>query len=116
MLFARLRLAARSLRPAVLALELCTEARARKLVEPERAEHLAQDLVRRHVAVLERLDLRRDLRFDEAAQRIADHLVLLTPLDHQAASGAPRRNVISVISAGANRRSGGPQKPVPRET
>src|SRR4030095_8812229 len=26
------------------------------------------------------------------------------------------RTVISVISAGANRRSGGPQKPVPRET
>ena len=66
--------------------------------------------------MLERLDLRRDLRLDEAPQRVADHLVLLAPLDHDAASTVTSAEMISVISAGANRRIGGPQKPVPRLT
>ena len=103
----------------LLARDLLLEARARHLVDAEGREQLAQDVVGRQVAVLELLEVRLDLRFDEAPHRVADHLVLLAPLDHGyssrfAARGA--RSTISVISAGANRRIGGPQNPVPRLT
>ena len=52
-------------------------------VHPEGGEQLAQDVVRRQIAVLELVDVRADLVVDEALHRIADHLVLVTPLEHR---------------------------------
>ena len=66
----------------LLALDLLREARARQLVHAEGGVELAQHVVGRHVAVLERLEIGDDLRGDEAAHRVADHLVLLAPFDH----------------------------------
>src|SRR5207253_6037929 len=44
----------------------------------------AQHGIGRRVAVLELAEVRLDLGLDEAAERLADQLVLLAPLDHAA--------------------------------
>ena len=66
------------------ALDPRAKRRARHVGHAERLEHLAQHLVRRHVAVLELLEVRLDLGLDEAADRVADGEVHLVPLDHGA--------------------------------
>src|SRR5262249_27910145 len=69
-----------------LGLDLLQEALARGLVEAERLHHLLEDRVGRHVAVLEVLEMRHDLRLDEAADHVAGHAVALVSLDHGDAS------------------------------
>jgi hypothetical protein len=53
------------------------------LVDAEGRQHLAQDLVRRQVTVLELFEVRHDLGGDELAHCIADHELLLGPFDHE---------------------------------
>ena len=73
--------AARGLRGS-FALDLALEAVAGHVVHAERGEQLAQDVVRRHVAVLEFLDVRADLVVDEPPDRVDDHAVFFGPLVH----------------------------------
>src|SRR5213592_1488428 len=80
-LLARL-LRRRAARRHLLALDLLLEADAGHLVEAEGLHHLAQDVVGRQVAMLELHEVRLHLRLDEAADHIADELMLLAPLDH----------------------------------
>ena len=71
-------------RPRAFSRSICLlEAVARHGVHAERGEHLAQDVVRRQVAVLELLHVRADLLVDEPLHRVADHLVLVAPLEHR---------------------------------
>ena len=53
-------------------------------VDPELAVHLAKNVVRRGVAVLELVDPRPDLLVDELADGAAHHLLLFGPLEHGA--------------------------------
>ena len=55
---------------------------ARHLVHAERLVQLAQQVVRRQVAVLELLAVRADLVVDELPHRVADHLQLFGPFEH----------------------------------
>ncbi len=52
-------------------------------VEPELAEQLPDDRVRRHLAALQRVDVRSHFLVDEPPHRVADQQVGLGPLDHQ---------------------------------
>ena len=53
------------------------------LVHAERLVELAQEVVRRHVAVLELLAVRADLGVDERAHRVTHHQQLFGPLEHR---------------------------------
>ena len=59
---------------ALLGVDAALEAVAGHRVHAERGEQLAEDVVRRQVAVLELLPLRTDLVVHELADRVADHL------------------------------------------
>jgi hypothetical protein len=76
----------------LLALDLLAEANPRQLVDPEGGHHLPQDLIGGHVAVLEGLDVGLYLDLDETPHGLADHLMLLAPLDHGLAPGRFRRS------------------------
>src|SRR5207302_6722934 len=71
-------------RRGLLACDLALAAGTRHLVDAEGGHHLAQHGIGRRVAVLELAEVRLDLGLDEAAERLADQLVLLAPLDHAA--------------------------------
>ena len=66
----------------LLGLDAPLEALARHRVHAERGEELAQDVVRRQIAVLELVALRDDLGLDELADGVPDHLLLFGPLEH----------------------------------
>src|SRR4029077_17961785 len=68
------------------AFDLPGKALARHLVQAEGTHELAQDVVRRQVAVLEVMPPGLDLLVDEPPRHVANHQVLLAPLDHGAAS------------------------------
>src|SRR5262249_23610679 len=75
------------LRRRLLARDLAREALARHLVHAEGAHELAQDVVRRQVAVLEGLPVWLDLLVNDPPYHVADHQVLLVPLDHGGPQG-----------------------------
>ena len=82
----------RRLRPAgrvPLAFDATLELLARHDVHAERGEQLAQDVVGRQITVLELVALGHDLRLDELADGIADHLMLFGPFEHGATVRAP---------------------------
>jgi hypothetical protein len=54
----------------------------RHRADAERRVQLAQQVVRRHVAVLEVVAVRPDLLVDEVAHRAPDHLELFWPFEH----------------------------------
>jgi len=58
------------------------ERRPGHVAHPEGRVQLADDVVRRGVAELELLAPRADLLLHEVPHRVADHLVLVTPLIH----------------------------------
>src|SRR5690606_34924814 len=75
---------------------------ARHLVHAERLEQVPQQVVRRQVARLQRVQVRPDLRVDPAAHRVPDHQVFVGPLDH--ALRLPCR-VTAPIQADARKRT-----------
>src|SRR5262249_39446037 len=87
----------------LLAIDLREHARLRDLIDAERGEHLAQKVVRRQLAVLERVEVRLDLRLHEAADHRAKCPMLLAPFDHGADSSrlwrAPARRVPGISVA-----------------
>ena len=93
-----------------LAFDLLAETSPRHLVDAERSEHLAQDVVRRHVAVLEVLDVGFDLRLDELPHGVLDHCLLFVPLDHLRAP-PESRNDRAVSARGKPRGSYGTAVP-----
>src|SRR5262249_27320360 len=74
-----------------LAFDALLELLSGERVEPEGAEHLAEDVVRGNIAELELLAMGADLVVDELAHRVAHHRVLLTPLEHRSPSSPPWR-------------------------
>ena len=62
--------------------DLLLESRLRHLVHAEGRVHLAQDVVGREIPVFELLDLGRDFRLEEAANRVADHQLGFAPFVH----------------------------------
>ena len=58
-----------------------------QIIDAEGGVELAQDVVGREVAVLELFELRNDLFGDKAPHGVANHLVLLVPLDHRGLLG-----------------------------
>jgi hypothetical protein len=67
-------------------LDALLEPRLRRFVEAEGLHHLAQDVVRGQVAVLELLVVRLDLGVDETPDHVADEQVLFAPFDHRGIS------------------------------
>ena len=63
------------------------ERAARHVGHAERLEELAHRHVRQHRLALERVDVRRQLRLDPAAERLAHHLLLVGEIEH---GGLPR--------------------------
>ena len=63
-------------------LEPLLEAVPSQLVDAEGCEQLAEHAVRREITVLELVVQRHDLLLDEGADRVAQHLVFVGPVEH----------------------------------
>jgi len=68
--------------PGLLAGDLAREPVPRHRVHPEGREQLADDVVRRQVAVLELAVVGHELLLDEVPHRRPNHLLLVSPFDH----------------------------------
>ena len=100
-------LALRSVRRSFFGFDPALEGIARHRVHAERGVQLAEEVVRREVAVLELLSMRADLVVDELPYGVADHLQLFRPFvhgPHRMGNRRPLRQTDAIFASSACRR------------